>query len=240
MRLTFDSQPNTSPVWSPDGRWIYYSSSRFGIVEIYKKLADGSGTAEPVVRSADFSQVWDFSRDGRFLLYDDHSPQTNDDIWMLPLNPPGKATPILNSPDSEIGARLSPDGRWVTYLLSEENTLSGQIFVAAFPPTGARWQVSTGTGYWPEWRSDGRELFYCSTGVSPDLMSVEIIPGATFQAKTAKLLFKIDPAEHYVHPSRSGFVVFPGGQKFLVNQIVSAGGGPPLTVLSNWRAVLNQ
>jgi hypothetical protein len=35
-----------------------------------------------------------------------------------------------------------------------------EVWVQPFPATGAKWQVSTEGGSEPQWRDDGRELFY--------------------------------------------------------------------------------
>jgi Tol biopolymer transport system component len=51
-RLTFDpTQDNSSPIWSPDGSRIVFSSRRNGKWELYVKLADGTGTEELLVES---------------------------------------------------------------------------------------------------------------------------------------------------------------------------------------------
>ena len=34
------------------------------------------------------------------------------------------------------------------------------MYVQPYPLTGAKWQVSTGGGFFPHWSSDGRELWY--------------------------------------------------------------------------------
>ena len=46
-----------------------------------------------------------------------------------------------------------------------------------FPPTGSRWQVSTGGGFSPRWRGDSRELYYVAA--DGRLMAVPIGAGNT-------------------------------------------------------------
>jgi hypothetical protein len=36
------------------------------------------------------------------------------------------------------------------------------VYVQAFPPAGARWQVSKSGGWQPQWAPDGKHLFYIS------------------------------------------------------------------------------
>ena len=42
-------------------------------------------------------------------------------------------------------ARFSPDGKWFAYQSDEGGPY--QVFVQPFPPTGAKWQVSSKGGY---------------------------------------------------------------------------------------------
>ncbi len=48
-RLTFGPTGNTFPVWSPDGKWIAYSSLRASGSGIYRRPTDGSGSEELLV-----------------------------------------------------------------------------------------------------------------------------------------------------------------------------------------------
>ncbi len=50
-RFTFDPAQDIWPVWSPDGRTIYFASNRQGNFGIYKKSLEGAGEVEEVVRT---------------------------------------------------------------------------------------------------------------------------------------------------------------------------------------------
>lgn len=43
MRLTFGEGRNDGPDYSPDGRWIYFNSSRTGLMQIWRIHPDGTG-----------------------------------------------------------------------------------------------------------------------------------------------------------------------------------------------------
>ena len=71
-----------------------------------------------------------WSKDGRFLLYRSIDPQTNSDLWVVPMT--GEHTPsvFLKTPFDELRAEFSPDGRWVAY---ESNELGRtEIYVRPF------------------------------------------------------------------------------------------------------------
>ena len=52
-RLTFDPGEDETPVWSPDGKWIFWTSTRENVNRaIYRKASDGSG-AEQLIWSGD-------------------------------------------------------------------------------------------------------------------------------------------------------------------------------------------
>ena len=69
-RLTNDTLPRVSPVWSPDGKYIYYSSFRNGDFPVHRRPSDGSGDEELVFRYTPgaFVDLSDISPDGEFLV----------------------------------------------------------------------------------------------------------------------------------------------------------------------------
>ena len=68
-RLTFDPAVEFLPVWSPDGSRIVFSSSRDGSMNLYQKVTSGAGNEEAVYKSNEAKLSYDWSPDGRFLLY---------------------------------------------------------------------------------------------------------------------------------------------------------------------------
>jgi eukaryotic-like serine/threonine-protein kinase len=158
-RLTFGPGSNIVPVWSPDGKWIVYYSRRNGKPGMYRKLADGSGAEEELLTDDQPIIPWDWSRDGKYILYQ-HGIAGTQDIWALPLE--GERRPFLVVPTtpktSRTAPRLSPDGRWLTYISNESGSV--QAYVVAFKGGPGKWQVSAKGGYYPTWSHDGKELYY--------------------------------------------------------------------------------
>lgn len=71
-RLTFDPSPDYSPVWSPDGSRIVFTSERGGHPNLYQTAASGGGADELLVQSDFRKTPW--SADGKFILYHEVRP----------------------------------------------------------------------------------------------------------------------------------------------------------------------
>src|SRR5207249_1138098 len=186
-RFTFDPANESAPVWSPDGSRIVFASNRDGVANMYQRLSNGTGNDEVLLKSTDPTGPYDWSPDGRFILFGELSPKTNGDLWLLPLFGDQKPAPFIQTEFTETQGRFSPDGRWVAYASNESGPY--QVYVQSFPTSGGKWQVSTGGGAQPLWRRDGKELFY----LAPDrkLMAVEVSgAGPTFVPGAPKPLFE--------------------------------------------------
>ena len=70
-RFTFtQSSSDVYPAWSPDGTRLAFSSNRAGHYDLYQQAANGAGEAELLLKSDNEKNLTDWSRDGRFLLFD--------------------------------------------------------------------------------------------------------------------------------------------------------------------------
>jgi Tol biopolymer transport system component len=236
-RFTFDPSPEFSPVWSPDGRRILFVSLRDGHGNLYQRAASGGGADEVLVKSDFLKTPNDWSADGKFILYQELNPKTAHDLWVFPLVGEQKQFPFLQTQFDERQGRFSPDGRWISYASNESG--AWQVYVRGFPDSGGKWQVSTNGGGQPQWRRDGRELFYISA--DRKLMAVEVSgSGPTFDAGTPKELFGLRIQSVGLPGPRNFYAAARDGQRFLV---VSVSGDPtasPTTVVLNWTADLKR
>lgn len=216
-------------------------------MNIYQKSATGAGSDEAVVTAREHSAPTDWSRDGRYLVYDTDNPKTLMDIWVLPLAGERKAVPFLQSKFSEGQARLSPDSRWMAYVSNE--TGRNEIYVQPFPPAGGKWQVSTGGGSQPRWRQDGKELYYLSLQ-DQDLIGITAVDvrstAATFDVSVPKVLFAMRFAANasFNQPALSSNTILQSyapsadGQRFFVLTPGNDQPIAPITVVMNWTAGL--
>src|SRR5206468_3888648 len=129
-----------APVWSPDGGRIAFGRAVQGQSlgsTICVKRADGAGSEEVLVRLNDIAGIidgWpeDWSKDGRFIVYETRDMKRNTDLWALPLSGPRDPIPLAQSPAQEYDGRVSPDGRWLAYTSSESGI--DQVYIQAFRP----------------------------------------------------------------------------------------------------------
>jgi Tol biopolymer transport system component len=236
-RLTADPSANTSPVWSPDGSRILFASDRKHQGDLYMKVAAGGSKEEPVYEAEGQKIPHDWSPDGGAIVFDDREAGGERRFSLKMLPPAGDRRPVelLKRGHAAGDSRFSPDGRWLAYMSDESGRM--EIYVAAFPEPGGRWQISTEGGRTPRWRRDGRELFYVSAGSK--LMSVEVKPGSSFEAGHPRALFDAP----YRVPGRlglPGFDVSADGQKFLFVTPAGESAPPPITLVVNWPEALRR
>ncbi len=166
-RLTSNPGQDIAPVWSPDGRWIAFASTRGDqrTPNLYCQRADGTGEVVRLTESASpqFPSSWHPS--GRYIAFSDASGRTHISILELQGDEasgwkPVKASVLQDSSSTQNYAAFSPDGRWLAYMSAE--TGSQEVYVRPFPGTGGRVRVSTSGGQHPMWSRRRNELFYRS------------------------------------------------------------------------------
>lgn len=231
-RITFDPNIDNLPIWSPDGRRILWPSNRRGGFDLFVKPASGTGQDELRIPMGTVNG-WptDWSRDGKWVLFQRPGDKTSQDLWIAPQSPESsgqqKPVPYLNSQFAESNGVFSPDGRWIAYVSNESG--HDEVYVQAFPLTDEKDQISIGGGNEPEWRKDGAELFYLAA--DRNLMAVPIrVIGNAFEPGVPKALFPIPGTlvRRAYAPSSDG--------RFLIARPLDADTTAPMTVVLNWFA----
>jgi serine/threonine protein kinase len=229
-RVTFGPANNGTPVWSPDGKTIYYASSNKGIPHISAKAADGSGSERVILETPGIVELpLSISSDGRYVAYwrKDLAKDVGSHIWALPLFGDGKPFPIIQDTWSEKEAQISPDGKWMAYVSNDSGR--NQVYITPFPGGGAKWQVSKDGGSSPKWRGDGKELFYLDN--SDSIIAVDLtVSGNAIDLGVPRVLFQAVGIQRDYGP----YDVTADGKKFLINSGNIAQGGEPLTLVQNW------
>lgn len=191
-RLTSDAAIDSFPLWSLDGRRIVFASLRTGAQNLYWQRADGTGEAQRLTESPNSQRPYAWHPDGKTLVFGEESPQTGNDLMVLPLEgdetvgwKPGSPRALLTSPFNEATAALSPDGRFLAYRSNE--TGRSEVYVRPFPDLGGKWQVSTDGGSLPAWSRTRPELFYRSAGDPRLLVAAYTVDGNAFRAGRPRL-----------------------------------------------------
>jgi Tol biopolymer transport system component/aminoglycoside phosphotransferase (APT) family kinase protein len=241
-RFTFDPAREMYPIWSSDGARLVYQSQRTGPGDLYLKPTAGAGAEELLLSTRHMKAPTSWSADGRFLMYVTIDPQTNSDIWILPMSgPAGERKPFvfLNTPFREANAAFSPDSRWVAYDSNESGR--PEVYVRPFVPPGApgiaaaatgQWQISSDGGIMPLWRTDGKELYYLNP--EGDMMAVPMtVTGTSLEPGAPVTLFRarIYGGGTDVQSGRQYDVTADG--RFLINTTLNEAAAP-ITLLQNW------
>jgi Tol biopolymer transport system component len=249
-RFTFDATIDIRPVWSPDGTRMVFGSNLTGQRDLYQKLTSGAGVAERLVASDQLKNAYSWSADGRFLLYHSQDPQTNTDIWVVPMAGDHASSVFLKTPFREAYPEFSPDGRWVAYQSSESGR--SEVYVRPFVPPGVagsiadverrvrlrpeqaagQWQVSTAGGIVPMWRPDGKELYY----LNPEgaMMAAPVaVTGGTFALGAPVELFPTRIYGGGVDGQQGRQYDVASDGRFLINTVLNSASAP-ITLLMNW------
>lgn len=146
-----------------------------------------------------------------------------------------KPTVVFNEPYRVDHFRVSPDGNWVAYS-SEESEIT-EVMVAAFPSFTGRRQISLSGGSQPQWRADGKELFFHA--LDQRMMAVDVTPGTTLQTGPVRELFRTNPAVLSNQVYR--YAATPDGQRFLLREPIASANASavePIFVVTNWTALV--
>ena len=123
---------------------------------------------------------------------------------------------------------ISPDGRWVAYASNESGQF--EVYVAAFPESGRKWQVSVDSGNFPRWSRDGNRLFFQS---GTDLMAAEVDgSGDVFGVGAVTGLFGISTGLNGLP-----YDVASGGDRFITVKVGEEDRPTPfepMTLVLNW------
>ncbi|MBZ5622323.1 MAG: winged helix-turn-helix domain-containing protein [Acidobacteriia bacterium] len=226
------------PVWSHDGTRLLYSRALGSGPKLYVRGLAEQDREEPLP-STDFQLPIDWSRDGRFVLFQTDII-TDGDVGVVDLKT-RKLTWILHSPAHETSPVFSPDGRRVVFVSNDSGRLEAyaQAFEGGETPrlTGERLRISTEGAQLVRWRGDGREI--CYLGTDGVVYSVPIAASPQFRAGAPVALFRVPVASRAVLSTGFGFDVSADGSRFLLPTVRE-----PLTsnlvVMQGWESFLKR
>jgi eukaryotic-like serine/threonine-protein kinase len=181
-RLTFNGR-NSNPIWSPDGQRVAYTSDREGDQGIFSQPADGTGSAERLTKPeggwvTHWPDTW--TPDGQTLLFS-AIKSGDSSIWMYSTRDK-RASMLIDAPNIQQKSAISRDGRWLAYQ-SDEIMGNGapQIYVQAFPLTGAKFLITKNGFNNALWLPEGNQLFFnINAGARLSYVDLHTQPSFTF------------------------------------------------------------
>jgi TolB protein len=162
-----------SPSFSPDGRWIVFTSERYGSADIFRVHPDGTGL-ERLTNDPAYDDQAAVSPDDKTLAFVSSRGTGRAHVWLMDLAT--RSCRILtDDPASDFRPSWSPDGKWVAFT-SDRDTVEGilpgrwehlqstGIYIVHPDGTGLR-RVTPPGGFagTPKWSADGKHIIYYET-----------------------------------------------------------------------------
>ncbi|HTM51209.1 MAG TPA: DPP IV N-terminal domain-containing protein [Bryobacteraceae bacterium] len=153
--------------FSPDGKWVVFTSTRAGSADLFRVHPDGSGL-ERLTDSLAFDDQATFSPDGGSIAF--VSSRTGQaDIWILNIKT-RKLVNVTNHPQGDFRPAWSPDGRWIAFSTDRDSTEtvvrvalrhSTEIYAVHPDGTGLR-RITHGNGVAgnPAWSADSSSILF--------------------------------------------------------------------------------
>jgi Tol biopolymer transport system component len=115
QQITFDGS-NADAMWSPDGRYISYASTRGGSLQLWVMSPDGSGPSQITPNKDNIGQRHSWLPDGSgLLIYIGKDKEQNRSLYRVSLN--GTLRQLTVGTD-DYSPEVSPDGQWIAFVSS--------------------------------------------------------------------------------------------------------------------------
>ncbi|MCU1307573.1 MAG: serine/threonine protein kinase [Acidobacteriaceae bacterium] len=226
-RMTFTADEDTAPIWSRDGKNLYFEwlslANHLGHIS-----PNGGGSKEEISQSIGRMDPTSFSSDGTTLVYTLRKIGSRAAIWSIHLTD-RKTAAILEGRNDVSQGMISADGHWMAYVSNESGR--NEIYVTSYPGMQGKWQVSRDGGEEPRWRGDGKEIFFLNANT---LMAVPVTLSESVNFGVPQSLFSTQFREHISVSDLNSYDVSKDGQRFLVNRYVKPKQIPPMEIILNF------
>ncbi|HEV2719762.1 MAG TPA: protein kinase [Thermoanaerobaculia bacterium] len=166
VRLTSDKTLDWNPVWSPDGKYLYYGSDRDGTMNLWRVAVDEdtgrpAGRPEPMSLPASVSGNFTFARSGE-MAYVAVTSSYRVLAASLDVNTAkiGEPRQIFGGSQEIVGYQPSPDATMIAY--TEDTGSEENIFITDVGGTRVRQLTSNGRDRTVQWSPDEKTLYFHS------------------------------------------------------------------------------
>ncbi|MDP9361723.1 MAG: protein kinase [Acidobacteriota bacterium] len=168
-RLTNDAALDWNPVWSPDGKWLYFGSDRDGTLNLWRIAIDeqsgkAQGAPEPVTLPARAAAHFTVARTGGELAF--VAIDQSETVWQFPFDAAGlrvTGDPLRVRSGALLSfnpASPSPDGEWWTFTNAG---VQEDIYLMRRDGTGLRQLTNDpAKDRGPSFSSDGKLIYFYS------------------------------------------------------------------------------
>ncbi len=170
-RITDHVAYEREPIWSPDGKWLAFTSDRNGNNDVFLMKSSGGIPIQLTYHSSS-DVATDFTPDNEWIVFRSNRSSLSS-IFKIPING-GNAIPLLDTYWSwPFHAKISPDGKNLLFSLGMENgswwrkgyrgSNSAKIWIKPLTDNSAQKIVSEEYNcFWLDWNENGQTIYFVS------------------------------------------------------------------------------
>ena len=191
VRVTDGRSVDWNPVWSPDGRYLYFASDKSGVTNLWRvpieeRSGRVSGAPEPITTSTQEVMLFSISHDGNHIVY--ASAESRSILEKMDFDPENEslssssAKAITNTSQIIFALDAFQDGQ----LVFQSSVPQENIFLVRSDGTGLRQLTNDGfNNRHPRWSPDGTRIaFYSNRGGKYDIWTLHA-DGSRLERATA-------------------------------------------------------
>lgn len=158
--------------WSPDGKWLIFTSQRNGNFDIYRVSPEG-GNEERLTTDPAYDDGSEYTPDGKYIYF--NSVRSGHmQIWRMKADG-SEQTQITHSDYNDWFPHISPDGKWIVFISflqtevkPDEHPFYRHVYINVMPINGGPSKViaylygGQGTINTPSWSPDSKHIAFIS------------------------------------------------------------------------------